>query len=35
MKLIKVKNGRVRAIILWINGYQLTIANGATKRMFG
>jgi hypothetical protein len=35
MKLIKVKCGHARALILWFDGRQLTIANSAAKRMFG
>lgn len=35
MKLIKVKCGHARALILWFDGRQLTITNGAAKRMFG
>lgn len=35
MKIIKVKCGPARALLLWYNGKQLTIANKAAKQMFG
>lgn len=35
MKLIKVKCGHARALILWFDGRQLAIANSTAKRMFG